>query len=84
MKTKIEAIEYSRLLEKWVKFSLRDIHTPSERKDLECYGTGYNEWGVQTNQKALAAWAVAGTAPELDENNAGMSREEIIEHSLRM
>ncbi|MFN2229552.1 MAG: hypothetical protein ACK2VA_07265 [Anaerolineae bacterium] len=28
---------------------------------LGCYGTGYNAWGVQTNQKYVSAMAVLGT-----------------------
>lgn len=28
------------------------------RPHLGCYGTGYNNWGVQTNQKYLSALAV--------------------------
>ncbi|HBN84825.1 MAG TPA: hypothetical protein DDZ89_13390 [Clostridiales bacterium] len=33
-------------------------------EDMAVYGTGYNSWGVQTVQKALAAFAVTGTATE--------------------
>lgn len=32
-----------------------------ERPGMGCYGTGYNGWGVQTNQKYLAAMAVLAT-----------------------
>ncbi len=84
MMEQIDHTDYLRLLEKWAKHSLKDIHVPSDRKDLACYGTGYNSWGVQTNQKALAAWAVLATSPDLDEGNAGMERGEILDYALRM
>jgi len=84
MDSEIKISEYLRLLEKWLKPSLKDIYSPPERQDLECYGTGYNSWGVQTNQKALAAWAVVGTSSELNEENAGLSQKAILEHVLKM
>jgi hypothetical protein len=84
MKKKIESTDYLRLLEKWVKNSLEEIYTPSDRRDLACYGTGYNSWGVQTNQKALAAWAILATSSDLDEGNACMKHGEILDYALRM
>ncbi len=51
---------------------------------MTCYGTGDNGWGVQTNQKAFAAYAVLAAAEELDRNRAGMSREAILDTALRL
>ena len=76
--------KYLRLLEGWVKCAENDIFSCPDRPDLVYYGDGTNGWGVQTNQKALAAFAVLASAPELDEANAGMSREKLLELALGM
>ena len=76
--------EYRLLLESWVPRALPWMHIPSSRPDLECYGTGYDAWGVQTNQKAMSALAVLSTDPELDEVRIGMSRDELTEHAKRL
>lgn len=60
------------------------LYASPERLDLTCYGTGDNTWGVQTNQKAFAAYAMLAAAPELDAARAGMSREELTETALRL
>lgn len=52
----------AKCLERWMPFSERYLYRPSDRPDLACFGSGYNTWGVQTNQKyigslaTLAAW----------------------------
>ncbi len=54
----------------WAQHAEQYWHAIPGRPDLGCYGAGYNAWGVQTNQKYLAAMAtlaVRGTAvPGLD------------------
>ncbi len=50
--------DYFELLRNWTEYAESYIYIPPERKDLACYGPGYNTWGVQTNQKALAAFGV--------------------------
>jgi hypothetical protein len=46
------------LLDAWLEQAEQDwISLP---KGMGCYGTGYNAWGVQTNQKYLCAAAAAG------------------------
>lgn len=48
-----------RLLHRWLSSSEKDWTQLSE--DRGFYGSGFNHWGVQTNQKYLAACAVIGT-----------------------
>jgi hypothetical protein len=46
------------LLARWAENAERHWHPIPGRPEQGCYGTGYNNWGVQTNQKYLAALAV--------------------------
>jgi hypothetical protein len=46
------------LLGCWAENAERHWHPIPGRPEQGCYGTGYNNWGVQTNQKYLAALAV--------------------------
>ena len=62
---------YLRCLEPWVKSQEKYLYTIPDRPDLICYGTGYNNWGVQTNQKAFAAFAVLAADPDFDERGQG-------------
>ncbi len=80
----ISHIDYIRVLEKWIPFAIKYIYRIPERPDLECFGTGYNNWGIQTNQKAFAAFAVCAGSPDFDERNSGISRNEILDHSLKI
>ena len=48
-------------LERWAVFSERYFWSVPDRPRLGCFGTGYNSWGVQTNQKYLGAMAVLAT-----------------------
>jgi len=48
------------MLKGWVCRAADDLYICPDRPDLVCYGAGYNGWGMQTHQKALAAFAVAG------------------------
>lgn len=75
---------YLRALEPWVPAAMRDMYEPPERPELLCYGTGYNEWGVQTQQKACAAFAVLADDPALDAARTGMPREELRAVALRL
>ena len=74
---------YLRLLEPWVKSQEKYLYTIPDRPDLMCYGTGYNNWGVQTNQKACATFAVLAADPNFDETQAGVPRERVLEYALR-
>ncbi|MFZ2657803.1 MAG: hypothetical protein WAX69_22915 [Victivallales bacterium] len=77
-------MDYIKYLGKWIKASERFLYTPPERPDLECYGTGYDNWGVQTNQKAFAAFAVLAGCPDNELMKQGLSREYLLEHSLKL
>ena len=84
MSCRVRSEDYIRHLESWPKAAARHLYTPPNRRDLTCYGPGCNGWGVQTNQKAMAALGVLAAAPELDEGRAGTRREELLELSLRL
>lgn len=75
---------YRRRLEPWVIAACEHLYTPPERTDLVCYGSGYNGWGVQTNQKAFAAFAVLATDPQLDAPRTGMTAAELTDSALRL
>ncbi len=77
-------IDYLRLLEGWVPSTRAWLHSPRDRSDLLYYGDGTNGWGMQTTQKALAAFAVLADEPELDARRAGLSRDELLARSLAM
>lgn len=49
------------LLLDWSEHAERYWYQMPDALGLGCYGTGYNAWGVQTNQKYLSAMAVLGT-----------------------
>ena len=53
------------LLRRWQPAADRYWYAIPGQPGLGCYGTGYNSWGVQTNQKYLAAMAaLAALGPE--------------------
>lgn len=62
------------MLVKWCHSALEYSYEVPE-DDFFVYGTGYNSWGVQTLQKALAAFAVTGTVT---------GDETMIRHALSM
>ncbi len=84
MQNIVQGRDYLRLIEIWLPFAKSFLNTFSERPELEFFGTGYNNWAVQTHQKAFSAFAVCAIDPELDEKNCKMNKEEILQHSLRM
>lgn len=75
---------YAGLLEPWLKYAQRDLYTCPDRPELACYGTGFNGWGVQTNQKAFAAFAVVAADPDYDTANARLSRDEAFDTACRL
>ena len=50
----------SDLLGRWVRRIMPELHWAADAPELCWYGNGSNGWGVQTNQKAFAAFAVYG------------------------
>ncbi|SDE46712.1 hypothetical protein SAMN02799630_05431 [Paenibacillus sp. UNCCL117] len=75
---------YLNLLQRWMRSAPRYIHNCQDRPELACYGSGENGWGVQTNQKALAAIAVLSANAGLNPAEAGSSREELKSLALRL
>ena len=48
------------MLSKWCVKAGEHIYTIPDTDSMEVYGIGHNSWGVQTTQKALAAFATIG------------------------
>ncbi|MDF2936857.1 MAG: hypothetical protein K0Q90_2230 [Paenibacillaceae bacterium] len=82
--SRIAHTDYLRLLEPWVKPFREFCYTPPARRDLLCYGTGYNGWGMQTHQKAFAALAVMAADPQTDSSRTGVEGAELLDMALRM
>lgn len=76
--------DYIHVLEPWIKASEEQIHPCADRPEMAYYGTGYNTWGVQTHQKALAAFAVLAAEESVDESRTGMPKERILDYALKM
>lgn len=70
-------------LSAWVPFAEGHRFTPPDRPDLGCFGTGYDSWGVQTNQKYAGACAVLAADPDLDAALCGAVRDELLDRALR-
>lgn len=84
MKFAVKAADYERLLLRWIRSAKEHIYEMPDQPGLACYGPGSNGWGVQTNQKALAAFAMAQAAESFDPLATGMTREEARELALAM
>ncbi len=76
--------KYLQLLQPWVNSAKKYLYRFPDHRELVFYGSGTNTWGVQTNQKALAAFAVLAEDPDLNEKEIGMTREELLEYALAM
>lgn len=77
------AADFTRVLQPWAKFARTYWWDDPARPDLGCFGSGYDSWGVQTNQKFVGAFGVLAADPGLDEAKAGVSREEIVDRCLK-
>lgn len=79
----MDTTSYIRLLERWA--SACDLIRVSPKNGLSYYGTGEcAHWPVQSNFNVFAALAVLGTAGDLDEKCAGMTRCDITARSLSL
>lgn len=83
MAGQLTATDFIRVLERWSQCARQYWWDDPERPEMGCFGSGYNSWGVQTNQKALAALAVLAAHPDYDENTGGVSREGVLEMARR-
>lgn len=70
------------LLQRWPAYAERFWYTLPGRPDLGCFGTGFNSWGVQTNQKYLGAVAALALDPASDERAMGLSRDHLMARAL--
>ena len=64
-----------KLLKSWAERAEDYWYDMPDVSGVGCYGTGYNSWGVQTNQKYLSAVAVLATLGELDEGDRARWRD---------
>ncbi len=75
-------------IKNWIVYSQRFIYTLKERPELSCFGVGSNaggnSWGMQTNQKALAAFIIASYDDSIDWTGTGLSREKLREQGKAM
>jgi hypothetical protein len=70
-------------LEAWIPSARPWITTISEaRGDQLVYGTGFDQWGVQTQQKAMSGFAIAALHPQFRADAAGISRDELVATAL--
>ncbi|MDD4870696.1 MAG: hypothetical protein PHR77_09050 [Kiritimatiellae bacterium] len=77
--------DYIRVLEKWNSTARKWTHEVPGNDNILYYSTGGHEnWAVQAHCTAFAAIAVLATAPELDENRAGETREQLRLRALKM
>ena len=66
-------------LSRWCRWAENYWWDSPDRPGLGCFGPGYDQWGVQTNQKYVGACAVLAAEPDPDPSACGMSREELLE-----
>ncbi|MGI6537203.1 MAG: hypothetical protein ACOX22_02450 [Caldicoprobacterales bacterium] len=76
--------EYSRFLAGWIRDAQQHLYVIPERPELMCYGPGYNSWGVQTNQKAFSAFAVAAVDPSINWDLEGIEKQKVLDQALAM
>jgi len=60
----------------WSPYAERYWWDSPDRPGMGCFGTGYDSWGVQTNQKYVGACAVLATEP-------GAASDELLDRALR-
>jgi hypothetical protein len=70
-----------RLLRDWAISAEADWYALSGERG--CYGTGYNNWGVQTNQKYVTAVATLASCSEKEAAALGIERERWRERALQ-
>jgi hypothetical protein len=63
------------LLTNWARWAERWWYDIPDQPGLGCFGTGYNTWGVQTNQKYIAALAVLSAQESLSPDDRDWARE---------
>lgn len=72
------------MLENWVHSAQSECYTCPDRPELLCYGAGYNGWGMQTHQKAFAAFAILATSSDTNIHCPKLSTKTLLDDSRRM
>ncbi len=75
---------YAKFLPAWLAAAQQQLFKIPQRPDLLCYGPGYNHWGVQTNQKAFSAFAVAASDPSLDWTGSSLAQGQVLDQALAL
>lgn len=76
---------YFELLQRWLKFAKKRIYEPSYNNEIACYSLGsHGHWEQQANTTAFAAFAIAATSPDYNEQIAGMPQEQALEYALKL
>ncbi|MBR5139425.1 MAG: hypothetical protein IKV16_00075, partial [Clostridia bacterium] len=82
----LESKEFFKHLKNWIVYSQDLLYTMKDRPDLICYGVGSNaggnSWGMQTNQKACAAFLCAATEESIDWDGSGLTSEQVLSQGL--
>lgn len=76
--------KYLSLLSQWVPAALNEMYSPPDCPNTLCYGTGFTHWGVQTQHKACATFAVLATDPATDASLTGISQTELQQTALQL
>ena len=84
----LDASSFFKHIKDWVVYSQQFLYTYPERPDLTCYGLGSNacgnSWGMQTNQKALAAFICASYEPDILWEGTGLTAQKVREECIAM
>lgn len=79
------AADYRGLLENWTRFARGYMFDPAGDGQTLCYGIGDSgHWSIQAHATALAALATLATDADTDLDACGLSRDELLDTSLRM
>ena len=75
-------------LKPWVVYSQKYLYQMKDRPDLMCFGVGANaggnSWGMQTNQKGMSAFIVAGYSKGIDWSDTELTAETVRAQGLAM
>lgn len=69
------------MLWRWAAFAERYWWAPPDAARKGCFGTGYQAWGVQTNQKYVGAMAVLAARAQTEQY--GFTRRQALDRAVR-
>ncbi len=76
--------KYAAMLKKWFASAEASLSSLPGTPGKLIYGTGYDNWGVQTQQKAFATYAICSHLMNHGDMFAGKSRDEMLDIAVRM